>query len=1016
MSIFDDANSGQLSQLLSTTGPMAQRVLEQDEFDMFPNLSDTSPTTSSTQGVPNSERGSTSEAPTDMAGVSPEMLWDVDVDLPDSMFSSSLDPMTSGDPADGAIGSFIHPSSGVVVSPDHIKPEVSSSPPAPASKSEFKYRLELSGVPEKCRVETQQHIRLQLVDDKGHRVSNQKWKTLDVPPELVANTIKSPASRSHTGLSLEARIVCASDTSKEAFSCVRCIKREQRMLERKRNKAAKTKQSSTPSSASSPAVVPELTTHNSDLTAIEQRRILLFYGEPQVDFSSGQAIIPTRITCYCRHHDEGVGFCFHFTVKDNETGAVLATAFSTPVVITDDHKPLKTGKRARTDVSNTTDSPAQGPGARAPPRPASIEKAVPAEGPTTGGIEVTLLGHNFVRGNTALFGSSEAPTTYWGESTLICILPPAQGPQTVDISLLSANRAAMSNSQATFTYREQSDVHLLSLALQCIGMRMSGRVDSAHEIATEIIQRTAKTGKLLDAGDLDGAGGGSSFNDLANNLTHAPSHSSKFDPDDAVLVSLSKAVAASCQYPLDLNVTDASGATLLHYSAWRGADRLVQWLCKHGSELDVCDNRGLTPLHFAAIRGHSNTLKILLQSGANKDIRADIPARTAHELAVINQHTEAAAVIAHNGDYANVSVNIPAIAPDTPGSLASPAGSTCRGEVSRNGYSRVRMDSQMSTVPHHRVEMVEEQMGVGQKAIQDSFRFRHPHSWRAMHLLMGVSLISVLCVGLINVGAAGPAEAEAPRLSALQYQTNSAPMGEPQGLVSMQGSTFIESSGPSIVPKHSERVATKALEREEPSVAHSLQQQQLNDPRHQPPAAMDGKQNKESVVDTDVEEMAYARLRTHREKEGKAKKKQHHASGPTTLGMPPKNPWGSDPYELPVRQRLKGGVGARVARHHLSGSSQDRGARGSVVRTGARGMANGAMPQRAPSHQHSRGSSSSTRARWICANIDALAALVIVGVSYLKGPSRRLYYCVGALILAAMAQFAFFSLRMLFFA
>lgn len=40
----------------------------------------------------------------------------------------------------------------------------------------------------------------------------------------------------------------------------------------------------------------------------DRQRILLFNCEPLVNFSTGDAILPTRITCYCRHHNERIGF------------------------------------------------------------------------------------------------------------------------------------------------------------------------------------------------------------------------------------------------------------------------------------------------------------------------------------------------------------------------------------------------------------------------------------------------------------------------------------------------------------------------------------------------------------------------------------------------------------------------------------------------------------------------------------------------------------------------------------
>jgi hypothetical protein len=40
----------------------------------------------------------------------------------------------------------------------------------------------------------------------------------------------------------------------------------------------------------------------------DRQRILLFNCEPLVNFATGDAILPTRITCYCRHHNERIGF------------------------------------------------------------------------------------------------------------------------------------------------------------------------------------------------------------------------------------------------------------------------------------------------------------------------------------------------------------------------------------------------------------------------------------------------------------------------------------------------------------------------------------------------------------------------------------------------------------------------------------------------------------------------------------------------------------------------------------
>ena len=47
--------------------------------------------------------------------------------------------------------------------------------------------------------------------------------------------------------------------------------------------------------------------------------------------------LPMRIACYCRHHGEKLGFRVIFTLKDH-TGALVAQAITTSIMITDDHK------------------------------------------------------------------------------------------------------------------------------------------------------------------------------------------------------------------------------------------------------------------------------------------------------------------------------------------------------------------------------------------------------------------------------------------------------------------------------------------------------------------------------------------------------------------------------------------------------------------------------------------------------------------------------------------------------
>ncbi|OJD32088.1 membrane-tethered transcription factor [Diplodia corticola] len=50
-----------------------------------------------------------------------------------------------------------------------------------------------------------------------------------------------------------------------------------------------------------------------------------------------QVELPMRIACYCRHHQEQVGFCVIFTILDHE-GNQVAQRMTNPILVTDRHK------------------------------------------------------------------------------------------------------------------------------------------------------------------------------------------------------------------------------------------------------------------------------------------------------------------------------------------------------------------------------------------------------------------------------------------------------------------------------------------------------------------------------------------------------------------------------------------------------------------------------------------------------------------------------------------------------
>ncbi|KAF9207767.1 hypothetical protein BGZ49_010589 [Haplosporangium sp. Z 27] len=224
-------------------------------------------------------------------------------------------------------------------------------------------QIEISGIPAengKCRVETQLKISLQLKDAQGEVVKD--WKQLRLPRPLIAKEKHRMEKFNGRGkhiqdseiLTLDAKLVCDHDMTKVLECCDNCIGRERKRAHRRKESQklpgplssipvfGSVNSKSGASSSLEEELAPPTPTDPVEYQAWERSRIMVFSSTEYVDLSSGQCLLPTRITCYCRHHNEKVGFRIQFTAKDS-TGVTLATVLTYPVMMMDDHK---SGKKA----------------------------------------------------------------------------------------------------------------------------------------------------------------------------------------------------------------------------------------------------------------------------------------------------------------------------------------------------------------------------------------------------------------------------------------------------------------------------------------------------------------------------------------------------------------------------------------------------------------------------------------------------------------------------------------------
>ncbi|KAI9340832.1 hypothetical protein BDR26DRAFT_860949 [Obelidium mucronatum] len=550
------------------------------------------------------------------------------------------------------------------------------------------FQIKVLGVPlqnARSRVETQTKLCLQMVNATGNKTS--LWTHLRLPEQLVTkeklrksqNVVDYSLIPLNKVLDLQAVIICASDPKKDVQICSGCQQRELKRSKKKSESA----------SSSSDVKMEDVSLFNGlDTNAMAENdsgKIVLFNCGSYVDFSSGDTILPTRITCYCRHHNEKTGFCVYFIARDHNSN-VIATGISPPILITDDHKGTKAKglKRSRADelaenmipempsptsppntvlrpqsdfqddiiaqfipalLASESNAPLfenfgirkedpefrrskkqfQSPppqsvfsssssassSSPAPPS-AVINRIIPGEGPIQGGVEITILGENIHNGLIAVFGDLDAITTQvWGTSTMICILPPSSTPGPVPVTLkavagFNAN-PVIPDIPVTFMYKDDLDRSLMELALQVVGLRMTGSLDSARNIAMRIVNETAQ--ETMNDSAL-------TFNELKRNqletavlnaLFSLEEHTDELnDAQQVVLTSL-----------LDMTFHSSNGLNMLHIACLAGMTTLVKYLISLDCDMDPRDKNGFTPLMFAILSRNHTTVDILLQAGAS---------------------------------------------------------------------------------------------------------------------------------------------------------------------------------------------------------------------------------------------------------------------------------------------------------------------------------------------------------------------------------------------------------------
>ncbi|KAI8947312.1 hypothetical protein F4801DRAFT_517595 [Xylaria longipes] len=248
--------------------------------------------------------------------------------------------------------------------------------------------------------------------------------------------------------------------------------------------------------------------------------------------------------------------------------------------------------------------------------PPAILRIIPNEGSKSGGAEITVLGSNFTNdGLEVYFGTQKAiTTTYWGPTSLVCLLPPSPVSGRVPVTIKQPGRRhTIPQQPALFNYKDDNEDELIRTALGLLAGQMGGAVADPAGFARNL---------LLSHSSASGSG---------NQVSHTNGNGTftGFSPDSR------EAVEASLLRILDvmdlnagpnkasINLRRSNGQTMLHLACSLGFDRFVAGLLSRGANVHIMDKGGFTALHMAAMNDHPKVVRRLIAKGADRDVQSN---------------------------------------------------------------------------------------------------------------------------------------------------------------------------------------------------------------------------------------------------------------------------------------------------------------------------------------------------------------------------------------------------------
>lgn len=508
------------------------------------------------------------------------------------------------------------------------------------------YTATILGVPEsgaRSRTETQVRFVLRVLPHDSHVPP---LKELWLPPNLLSDELKAITNHHHhhinmaesnESMALIRARVFYSDRDEPVYSCYSCILRERKRIMRKRAKSITTT-ASTINSLDDGKLDECCPDEINKATEQDRERILVFASaSTKISLLRGEVMLPVRLTCYCRHQDEKVGYRVCIELY-NSLHQLIGKAISPPILITDDHKRLSRQQKdalplspsppnsginlLQMDNSLGKDQMFQEDNllAKYLSNDPQIFKVVPSEGPMHGGIEITILGENLAPDTVVMFGSLPSNiVTFISSTTMVVRLPPSHVAGLVPVTIINQDISKLNPEEYVFfSYKNDLDRTMMELALQLIGMKMTGRVDDARDIAIRIISEFNPVLASNSTTTVE-SGGTSLKNNSFNNSGRL----------EQVLITCLAAAEATggIKFSIEdlLNCTTEGEHTLLHLAALARFDYLFEYLANTGgrSLMTAQDLNGLTPPDLYFLSGRQAKLESMGLDDSSDDDNDD---------------------------------------------------------------------------------------------------------------------------------------------------------------------------------------------------------------------------------------------------------------------------------------------------------------------------------------------------------------------------------------------------------